>query len=452
MMSAPQKYYYKGYECNAVYQPQRQAWLCKVENVTHPFAFELREENNIQPMFEREVEDYINRCYDKGVEPKRSFMDAAQRDRHTALTESLRKSHQQREKKQQQKEREFQRSPWRYAVAAVMVGIPALGYFMLATIGRVVPFTMFFPYRADVPSKRLPLLTLLVCVICWVVFVGQVISENRYEAECEKFLALEDAQEYKNVFDRCWDLEYLRRSSEQPEAALRDIYMMYLRFEIVFAWGSDIELDIDDLLFEDESNAILQNVFPLYELHVAPAFNDDVKYWPNRGDVSGAITAMFAHADFEHILFNLIFFFAFAATVERLAGHGFFLALFAVTGFFDGVLGADSVLGSGLELGVPSLGLSGVCSAFLGALLVLKHNVRIQTFFWFLITIRTFLVPVWFLAAWYISFDVMNMLNKSSWGGTGYLAHVVGAFSGIGCAVFYKYLMLKKVNVEALAS
>jgi len=451
-VNAPKKYYYKGYECSALYQPQRQAWLCKVENVTHPFAFELREENSIQDVFEREVEDYINRCYDKGIEPKHSLMAAAQRDRHTAMGDSLRKSHQQREKKQKQKEREFQRSPWRYAVAAILVGIPALGYLMLATIERVVPFTMFFPYRADVPGKRLPLLTLFVCVICTIVFLGQVISGKRYEKECRAFLNLEDTREIRNNFFGCWDLEYLRRSGDQREAALRDIYTMYLDFNMDYAEYADIELDMETLLSQTESSAILQKALPLYEQHVAPAFGDDVMYWPNRGDLSGSFVSQFAHVNFEHILFNLIFFFAFAATVERLAGHGFFLALFAVTGFFDGVFSADSVLGSGLELGVPSLGLSGVCMAFLGALLVLKHDVKIKTFFWFIFTIRTFLVPVWFLAVWYISFDVMNMLADDEWGGTGYLAHVTGAFSGIGCAFFYKVLMQKKVNVEAPTS
>lgn len=450
-MTAPPKYYYKGYECNGLYQPQRQAWLCKVENVTHPFAFEVSCEDQIQECFEREVEGYIHRCYDKGVEPKRSFMSAAQQDRHTAMGEALRKSGRQREKKLKQKEREFQRSPWRYAVAAVMVGIPTLGYFMLATFNRVVPFTIFFPYRADVPGKRLPILTLLVCVICWMVFVGQVISEKRFEKDCEQFLALEAASEYNDVFYSCWELEYLRRSGDQPQAALRDIYQFYLDFEIDYADYQGVELDLEKIQSEAQIHTLLQQALPLYNLHVAPAFNDDVKFWPNRGDVSGAITDMFAHANVEHILFNLIFFFAFAATVERLAGHGFFLSLFAVTALFDGVIGADSVLGSGLDLGVPSLGLSGVCSAFLGALLILKHDVRIQTFFWFLILTRTFLVPVWFLAAWYISFDVMNMLDDDDWGGTGYLAHVTGACSGIGCAVFYKILLQKKIDLKALS-
>lgn len=451
-MTVAKKYYYKGYECHAQHLPQRETWLCNVENVTHPFVFEVSREDLLQEKFEREVEDYINRCYDKGLEPKHSFMTAALKDHRAAIGDAMRKNHQQQQKKQQQKEREFQRSPWRYAVTATLVGIPALGYVMLASLGRVVPFTMFFPYRADVQSKRWPVLTLLVCVICWVVFTGQAISAARYEQDCTAFLELEASSEYARHFYSCRHLEYLRRSGDKNNDALQDIYTMYVDFETDYAYSTGVELNVDELLSESESNRILQQSLPLYELHVSPAFNDDVKYWPNRDVFLGSVTSMFAHADFEHILFNLIFFFAFAAAVERFAGYGFFLSLFAVAGLFNGLFHANSYIGSELALGLPLLGLSGMCTAFLGALLVLKHDVRIKTFFWFIFMVRTFLVPVWFLAAWYISFDVMNMLDDDDAGGVAYLVHVVGAFSGIGSAVFYKYVLQKKSNAEGLAT
>ena len=155
------------------------------------------------------------------------------------------------------------------------------------------------------------------------------------------------------------------------------------------------------------------------------------------------ITSAFLHANLPHLMFNLLFFFAVAFSLEDLWGRGVFL------GFY--LLGAvvSCIPSLIYPAPVPSLGASGAISATMGAFLIRLPKTRIKLFFiWFwalrvLLTrkLATYLVPgyiylgSWFIAqliSWYFDHKAGNPSN------VGYGVHAAGFVYGALFALIIK--------------
>jgi membrane associated rhomboid family serine protease len=450
-MHPSKKYYYQGYECLAIWQEKTGNWLCMVENVTYPFSFEASEERFIQGNFEHDIKDYIEKCHEKGIAPKKeSIISATQRDRHAALASGMRNQQREREKRDKQREREFNRSYWKYLVPVVLTGIPAIGFAMLATVGRTFSFAFFFPYRANVETRRLPILTLAVCLICIFVYIAQSFSDSRFEDDCAVFMKKPEVSDYRELMrqwdvdadEACYDFSYISQL-KYPEQYLTDYVA-----DIVKAGDDQQQQSRENENRLDEVNRIILDAYRQQIKDVTPGLTDRLSFKSNQFDVVGTYTAKFAHASWDHILFNLIFFFAFAASVELLAGPIIFLLMFAVIPPLIAVFYSNSFVIAGNMYGGGSLGLSGMCSAFLGCLLVLKPRLEIKTLFWFITIFRSYNVPIWFLAAWYISSDLSALLNEID-DGVGHIAHFVGACAGALTGLACKF-MYKKMDDQAL--
>jgi len=445
-MPTSKKYYYIGFECTATFQEKTGNWQCVVENVNYPFMFEASEERFIQGNLEWEVNDYIEKCRVKGIAPKKdSIIDTITADRHTAVVNNMRDQQKARERKEKQKEREFNRSYWKYLAPVMLAAIPAIGFAMLAKIGEIIPFTIFFPYRADVVTKRLPLLTISVCIICIIVFIFQCLSDTTYNKNCSLLMQQENMKEYNALrssasSDNNQDCELLAylRTIKYPESAIREISGEIVQSkEYRGKWKQD---EIDVILTEASKN---------YAATVPESLTDKLSFKSNRYDVIGTYTAIFAHASWDHLLFNLIFFFAFAASVELLAGHLFFMLMFVISPILMAIFFSNSFVAAGDIHGGARLGLSGVCNVFMAGLLVLKPRMNIKTLFWFLVIFRTYSVPLWFIAAWWISWDISALLHPSD-DGIGHISHFTGACTGALAAFIYRLLMEKKINHDAL--
>ena len=446
-MSHSKKYYYQGYECLATYQEKTGQWHCVVENVTYPFAFEASEERFIQGNFEHDLQAYIERCLERGIAPKKeSALHRAEQDRHFAITSGMRKQEKERAKKERRKQREFDRSYWKYLVPVVLAGVPAIGYAMMMWVGRSFPFTIFFPYRANVQIKRFPALTLAVCLLCTLVFIGQFLSDKRFERDCQQFSKQKQFTEFFTVMwtgagldatRACYAFAYISNLKD-PEG-----YIEEYAAKIIDNSSSLRPYTVEEL------SGVMKEAYRAQMQTVPLALSRHLVFKSNQFDFIGAYTAVFAHADWSHILFNLIFFFAFAASVEVLAGHLVFLLMFAVIPPLIAVFDSDSYMIAGEIHGNSSLGLSGMCLAFMACLLALKPKLEIKTLFWFVILLRSYNVPIWFLATWYVSADLSALINNAD-DGIGHIAHFVGACTGAVAGYICKIVMQKQLNHDAL--
>ena len=138
-----------------------------------------------------------------------------------------------------------------------------------------------------------------------------------------------------------------------------------------------------------------------------------------------ALTSMFMHGSWTHILGNMLFLWIFGNNIEDHLGHGGYL-LFYLAG---GVVAAIVQLLSGPTSQVPTIGASGAIAAVMGAYFFLYPKAKIQTlvFFIFITIVR---LPAWiFLGIWFLM-----QLFEGTFGaaqGVAVWAHVGGFLFGV---------------------
>jgi membrane associated rhomboid family serine protease len=144
------------------------------------------------------------------------------------------------------------------------------------------------------------------------------------------------------------------------------------------------------------------------------------------------LTAMFMHADWSHLLGNMLFLAIFGKSVEDAFGRLRFLAFYVAGGLAATALQTATTLlfESDAEAGIPMLGASGAISAVLGAFLALYPHARIKT----LALVFVVHIPAWlYLGGWFLLQlrEAHNAIVDPSAGGSG-----IALFAHIGGFVF----------------
>jgi len=151
---------------------------------------------------------------------------------------------------------------------------------------------------------------------------------------------------------------------------------------------------------------------------------------PDAPRVFQFFSCMFLHANWEHLLGNMVFLWVFGNALNDRLGHLAYL-LFYLAG---GIIAAFGYLV--LTPNAPVLGASGAISAVAGAYLVLFPRVRVTLLFWF-IFITTFQVSsllfIGLEVAWNFWMSYRDIVG-SKLGGVAYVAHSSGYLFGIAVA------------------
>ena len=149
-----------------------------------------------------------------------------------------------------------------------------------------------------------------------------------------------------------------------------------------------------------------------------------------------ALTSMFMHGDWLHLIGNMLFLWIFGNNVEDALGKVRYVLFYLLGGFAATALQTNITLvhGTQLESEIPNLGASGAVSAVLGAYLLLLPRARVVTIiFLIIIIIREF--PAWlFLGFWFV-FQLfaggMSLLSPEEGGGVAFFAHIGGFVFGM---------------------
>ena len=295
---------------------------------------------------------------------------------------------------------------------------------------------MFLPYRADLEFTRIPVVTLLVCLVCIVVFVEQQRSYGDITREADRFCSQDHPRRFWSTMKKL--------AGEQSDTACPKI------MSAIHASGHPHEVINRlaehtrpwDLMSAAESRAYtaqqLEYAYGDFKSTVRPNLTERLAYDPTSYNVWHMVTAAFAHASWIHLIGNLIFFFAFGATVELVIGSLAFAAMiFALaigTHFFYS-------LSQGMAASpVPTIGLSGVVMGIIGLFAYLAPTARIRCVLWLVVFWRVLRVPAWMLALWYVGWDVYNLTHNAGSSHTNFVAHVSGAALGYlsGVVLFRK--------------
>src|SRR5688500_15400177 len=183
-------------------------------------------------------------------------------------------------------------------------------------------------------------------------------------------------------------------------------------------------------------------VWVLYQLPDLQGSVDELAYHPCEVENSctqigqdwplTALTSMFMHGGWAHLLGNMLFLWIFGNNVEDALGKVRFLLFYLVGGFAATALQSFVTLGyaSDAEATIPNVGASGAVSAVLGAYLLLLPRAKVLTIIFFILRE----VPaVLFLGIWFL-FQLLegsaSVAHPEAGGGVAFFAHIGGFVFG----------------------
>ncbi|HZX81671.1 MAG TPA: rhomboid family intramembrane serine protease [Lysobacter sp.] len=145
------------------------------------------------------------------------------------------------------------------------------------------------------------------------------------------------------------------------------------------------------------------------------------------GHLARLVTALFLHADWAHLVGNLLFLLIFGAPAERAMGPWRFLALFLLGG-------AAANLAAVLAIGTPDrliIGASGAVSALIGAYLVLFPTARLGLVVPLGLFLQFVRMPAAVLIGVWAGLQLVYTFVGPAFGAVAWSAHLAGfAFGG----------------------
>ena len=189
---------------------------------------------------------------------------------------------------------------------------------------------------------------------------------------------------------------------------------------------------------------ILANVlvWVLYQLPDLNGSVDELAYHPceveNTCETIGqdwpltAVTSMFMHGSWAHLLGNMLFLWIFGNNVEDALGRFRYLLFYLVGGFAATATQTFVTLGYGSvqEATIPNVGASGAVSAVLGAYLLLLPRAKVLTIIFFILRE---IPAIFFLGIWFL-FQLLDgsaaLVHPQEGGGVAFFAHIGGFVFG----------------------
>ena len=183
-------------------------------------------------------------------------------------------------------------------------------------------------------------------------------------------------------------------------------------------------------------------VWVLYQLPDLNGSVDELAYHPCEVEDScptvgqdwplTALTSMFMHGSWAHLLGNMLFLWIFGNNVEDALGHVRYLLFYLAGGIVATAAQTFVTLAWGSEQDgtIPHVGASGAVSAVLGAYLLLLPHAKVLTLIFFVIRE----VPaIAFLGIWFL-FQLIDgsaaLVHPQEGGGVAFFAHIGGFFFG----------------------
>jgi membrane associated rhomboid family serine protease len=302
---------------------------------------------------------------------------------------------------------------------------------------------MFLPVKPDFHLPRFPILTVLACLICLGVFLKQQSDWHEFGMAMERFCGASRTHFETIVFDRiaasqgtdnCAEIMYRIANDPERESSVVIEEMTAGMRPLSGFNAADSSLYVTQML-EDEVRR--------YNALVPANPDTGLAYYTGSWNPLTMITSSFAHGDWGHIIFNLVFFFAFAAAIEMLIGYLWFIAFVLIDSWFIGLTGSLAAAAAGAHYW--TLGLSGVVMGMMGLFAYLLPKGKIRCYYFFIVIFGSIAIPGWMLATWYIGGDIVQLLTREDHGVVNVMAHVMGGIGGY----LFGLIFLRKVRENA---
>ena len=280
----------------------------------------------------------------------------------------------------------------------------------------------FFPYRAMIALHRIPVVTILVCILCIGVFIAQDNNRRtilkRTEAFCTGELSMGLRQalaQWKDAPSRahaCAEIMLKIHLAADRDAEIGKLAQAMGKTPGV--QNADLTSHYRDILMQEYNH-----------FHAPRYLTASLQYPPQSWNPVRMLTAAVSHGSWAHLIGNLFFFYVFAAAVELLLGPILYIMLLGGLALGTHVVYSLATMGDPAAL--PTLGLSGVVMGTIALFTYFLPRARIRCFFWILIFFRRFALPAWLIAVWFIGVDAYTALAHGTGGPINLVAHLAGA-------------------------
>jgi len=302
---------------------------------------------------------------------------------------------------------------------------------------------LFVPFRFEMELHRMPFLTILIAVICLVVYGAQYANEQEYMEKTQNFCSRVDSTIERMMLSKVTDA-----ASEACEQVVIEITLAEDKEAKIdeFVKNSEKFAGYSEENSKDYTRQLINRIYDDYRLSVPPLRTKELWYHPHSWNPWTMITASFAHGSWDHVIGNLFFFFAFAAAVEILVGPLAYLAIVVAMAFGTGI--SYSLAMMKIADALPTVGLSGIVMGMMALFTFLMPTGRIKCFYWFLIKIGTISVPAWFLTLVFVGFDTFQLFTQEGQSGINLVYHVSGA--AIGFMIGIAFLRQRRREIPVL--
>ena len=160
------------------------------------------------------------------------------------------------------------------------------------------------------------------------------------------------------------------------------------------------------------------------------------------GSVLRLVSGLFLHADWIHLLGNLVFLLIFGLPAERTMGGRRFLLLFLLGG-------AVANLAAVLAIGAPDrvvIGASGAVSAVIGAYLALFPGARLGVVLPLGLFLEFVRVPAFLLIGLWVLLQVLFAYSGPAFGAVAWPAHIAGFLFGVVFALLTKAAIARRLR------
>lgn len=277
--------------------------------------------------------------------------------------------------------------------------------------------------------KRIPVITLLLIAINTIAYIITAIhapesGERLFEAEI-------------SVLQCYYNHPYL----EIPQQTKDKLYALH---QDLFEEIESLPYTPPEELTVQYYQAILDEAIAEYEEAYKEEFYLKYGYVPARGGFLKALSSIFLHGGFFHLLFNMIFLFLSGYILEDHWGRSVYLLFYLSSGIVatwtHGAMFPQSY--------IPLVGASGAVAGLMGAFLIRFFKTRIY-FFYFIFIIRfwmgRFLAPAYImLSLWLGEQVIMALMDDGTGAGVAFWAHIGGFVFGVGFALVFKFLKIEE--------
>ncbi len=158
------------------------------------------------------------------------------------------------------------------------------------------------------------------------------------------------------------------------------------------------------------------------------------------------LSSMFIHANFMHLLGNMLFLWVFADNVEDRLGHINFTIFYLVCGIAAVLLHSITTPNSS----IPMVGASGAISGVLGAYLILFPRARILSLIPLGFFLRVAYLPaLLFIGIWFLYQSIFGFATIGvKGGGVAYFAHIGGFAAGVLYILPFKFIKASKERIN----